>query len=318
MPAPRFLALSGGVGGAKLALGLAHELAPSELLVAVNTGDDFDHLGLRICPDLDTLLYTLSGRYHREQGWGRQEESWHCMDALAELGGDTWFRLGDRDLATHLFRTRLLQSGSSLSDVTARLFTALGVRHPVVPISDDPLATVVLTPEGELPFQHYFVRQQCAPAVTGFRFEGAGEARIQHEVASSLASGELEGVIVCPSNPFVSVGPMLAVAGLREALRASGAPVVAVSPIVGGQAIKGPTAKMMGELSLPSTALAIATHYHGLLDGLVIDEQDAAQADEIRALGMQVCVAPTVMRTDTDKRQLARAVVDFAKTLESR
>lgn len=310
-----FVAFSGGVGGAKLALGLSRVLPADALLIVGNTGDDFDHLGLRICPDLDTLVYTLGGVANPVQGWGVADESWRCMEALGRLGGPDWFRLGDTDLATHLYRSQRLRDGASLSVVTAELAAAFGITHRIVPMSDAPVATVVHTAGGPLAFQQYFVREQCQPAVTGFEFAGAAEASVQSQLAATLAAGP-QAIVLCPSNPFVSIDPILALPGLRQQLAQSAAPVVAVSPLVGGQAIKGPTAKMMHELGLALDVASIAKHYQGLLDGLVIDEQDRAQAAAVEALGLRVRVAPTIMQTEADKTALAQVVLDFVADLK--
>ena len=306
----RILAISGGVGGAKLALGLSHIVAPDQLDVLVNTADDFRHLGLRISPDIDTLLYTLSGRSNKELGWGLEGESWRVMDALDELGGDTWFRLGDRDLATHLWRTAELESGEGLADVTRRLAQQLGVRCGVHPMSDDPVGTVVQSSEGELPFQDYFVRRQCEPTVSGFHFEGMDRANPNSTVLAMLERGEVAGVVICPSNPFVSVDPILKMQGMTQAIQDAGIPVIAVSPIVAGMALKGPAAKMMRELEMPVNALAVAEHYArqypGLLDCFVIDESDGTLASQIEQAGFTVAITPTIMKTLKDKEQLAQ------------
>ncbi len=309
---PTVLAMSGGVGGAKLSLGLARVLKPEQLTVVGNTADDFEHLGLQICPDLDTVMYTLAGLNDTERGWGLAGESWHCLDALKQLGGDTWFQLGDRDLATHLFRSAALRRGDSLSEVTETLCRQLGVRQRIVPMSDDPVRTIVVCEEGELPFQRYFVERQCEPAVRGFRFEGIEEAQPQASVMQLLDSDSLAAVVICPSNPFVSIDPILSLPGMRDALRSSSAPVIAVSPIVGGLAIKGPAAKMMKELELPVSAEAVARHYEGLVDCFVLDEGDATLAAQIKQLGMEVAVLPTIMQSLEDREQLARAVLDIA------
>lgn len=310
----RIVALSGGVGGAKLALGLSRVLPADELLIVGNTGDDFDHLGLRICPDLDTLIYTLGGVSNPVQGWGVADESWRCMEALGKLGGPDWFRLGDRDLATHLYRSQRLREGASLSEVTKELAAAFGIVHRIVPMTDALVATVVHTADGPLSFQHYFVREQCQPAVTGFAFAGADQADVQAELSALLAEGP-RAIVICPSNPFVSIDPILSVPGLRAQLTANAAPVIAVSPLVGGQAIKGPTAKMMTELGLALDVVSIAKHYQDLVQGLVIDEQDAAMTAAVEALGIKVRVAPTVMHTEAGKDALARTVIDFADEL---
>ncbi|WP_018989705.1 2-phospho-L-lactate transferase [Aromatoleum toluclasticum] len=309
------LALSGGVGGAKLALGLADELRPGELTIVANTGDDFDHLGLSISPDLDTVMYTLAGIGNAEQGWGLAGESWAAMDALGRYGAETWFRLGDRDIATHLVRSQRLRAGESLSQVTRRLCRALGVAHTLLPMSDDPVRTMVQTEAGELPFQDYFVRRRCEPRVAGFRFDGIDAARPHPQLVESLRSPTLGATVICPSNPFVSVAPMLRLPGVEAALRASAAPVIAVSPIIAGAAVKGPAAKMMQELNLPQTAEAVAAHYGELIDGFVIDDADVAQAPAIRALGIKVLVVPTLMRNRQDKVGLARRVLAFARAL---
>lgn len=312
--APRYLALSGGVGGAKLALGLSKVLPPDDLLVVANTGDDFDHLGFLICPDIDTVTYTLAGVANPETGWGRADEGWRFMESLQAIGGETWFRLGDRDLALHVERRRRLDAGESLSDVTTDIARKLGVAPRIVPMSDQPVRTIVETPDGPLIFQHYFVREQCVPQVTGFRFEGAESAEPSKAFANALKDGP-EAIVICPSNPFISIDPILAIPGVPAAIRKSGAPVVAVSPIVGGQAIKGPTAKMMAELGLPSGAVEIARHYDGLIDGFVLDSCDAGLAAAVEALGLSVLVTGTVMKTLDDKTRLAAEVLGFAKSI---
>lgn len=316
-PSRRILALTGGVGGAKLALGLAQILPPEQVTFLVNTGDDFEHMGLRICPDIDTLLYTLSDEANPETGWGRRNETWHCLEALGQLGGETWFRLGDRDLATHLTRTKALAEGASLSEVIASLATNLGIRHTVLPMCDQPVATMIGTAAGELAFQHYFVRERCAPEVTGFRFAGSEEARLAPALQALLTAPDLDGIVICPSNPFVSVDPILAIPGMRAALIAARAPVVAVSPIIQGAAIKGPTAKMMAELGVPQDALAVARHYGDLLDGFILDDHDADLVDDVRRLGQTAIAAPTLMLTLQDKMNLARGVMDFIDTMTS-
>ena len=312
---PKYLALTGGVGGAKLALGLARTLPPEQVAFLVNTGDDFVHYGLHVSPDLDTLMYALADESNPETGWGRRDESWRCIETLRGLGGESWFNLGDRDLAVHLQRTERLRRGARLSDVTRELNAALGTRHAVWPMTDDPMPTVVHTQEGPLAFQHYFVRERCAPRVTCFQFLGQADARPVPAVLDWLHDPTLAGIFLCPSNPYVSIDPILAVPGLRDALRACGAPIIAVSPIVAGLAIKGPTAKMMEELRVPSTALAVAEHYVGLLDGYVLDAQDAGLLGAVEALGIAAIATPTVMLTLNDKVQLAERVCAFAQQL---
>ena len=308
------VALSGGIGGAKLALGLYRVLPPRGLTVICNPGDDFDHLGLRICPDTDTVLYTLAGIANPATGWGRAGETWTFMRALARLGGETWFQLGDGDLALHVERTRRLADGESLSDITADVAHRLGVHARVVPASDASLRTVVRTPTGRLPFQHYFVRDRCEPAVTGFDFEGAGNARPCDAALDALSDHSLRCVVVCPSNPFISIDPILAVPGMKEAIRATSGPVIGVSPIVGGGAVKGPTAKMMRELGLEVSNRSIERHYGDIVDAWIIDSADAR---DVTGLERPVHVTSTLMRTDTDKDGLARVVLELAAELRS-
>jgi LPPG:FO 2-phospho-L-lactate transferase len=311
------LALSGGVGGAKLAVGLERAVGADRLTVIANTGDDFEHLGLHVAPDLDTVMYNLAGLAHAVNGWGRQDETWSFLESLAALGGETWFRLGDRDLAVHVERTRRLRDGATLSEVTAELCRRLGVGPRVAPMSDDPVRTLVGTAGGELAFQHYFVRDRCEPAVTGFRFAGIESALPSPVFLETLGDRALEAIVVCPSNPFVSIDPILGLLEIEDAMRVAPAPVVAVSPIVAGAALKGPAAKMMRELRLPVSAVEVARHYvaRALLDGFVLDRQDQGLAAEVEALGVAVLVTDTVMVSLDDRERLAREVVAFAATL---
>ncbi len=306
----KVLALSGGVGGAKLALGLDRVLPDGALTVVANTADDFEHLGLYIAPDLDTVMYTLSGINDTERGWGLAGESWQCLEALGTLGAEQWFQLGDRDLATHIHRTAMLRDGARLSQATEKLCSALGLVTRLLPMSDHPVRTLVDCRDGEFPFQHYFVREQCRPEVRGFRFEGQDQATPQPEFMALLADPALALIVICPSNPFVSVDPILGLPGVRAALQASAAPVYAVSPIVGDRALKGPAAKMMAELGLPVSAASVAQHYRGLVDTFVLDESDATLAHSMEEPGMRLMTAPTVMKTLADREQLARALLD--------
>lgn len=306
------LALAGGVGGAKLADGLARSLDPRELVIAVNTGDDFEHLGLRVSPDLDTVMYTLAGIANPVTGWGQAGESWAFMEALERLGGPGWFRLGDRDLATHVERTQRLGRGESLSQVTRGLCERLGVRQALVPMSDEPVPTRVRTEAGWLDFQHYFVREQCRPALGAIEYQGAESARPSIELRAALDSLELEGVVICPSNPYLSVAPILALPGVSDALQACRT-VVAVSPIVGGEAIKGPAAKIMRELGAEPTALGIARYYARLVDILVIDRADAALVPEIEALGLRAVACDTIMRDAEERARLARECISLVR-----
>ena len=309
------VALAGGVGGARLAVGLAAALPPSRLAIVVNTADDFEHLGLAISPDLDTVMYTLAGVNNPLAGWGRADETWNFMSALAELGGADWFRLGDRDLAVHVLRTLALRRGVALSEITRELAGRLGIRHALLPMSDAPVRTRVLTDRGELAFQDYFVRERCRPRVRGFRFAGSRNAQPAPALARIMRSGRVRAVVICPSNPYVSVAPILSVAALRAWLRRRDFPVVAVSPIVGGAALKGPAAKMMRELGCEATALGVARHYGGLVDGWVIDRQDAKLERAIEREGKAVLVTDTVMSDSRKSARLAKRVVAFAATI---
>jgi LPPG:FO 2-phospho-L-lactate transferase len=304
------LALAGGVGGGKLARGLADLLPPDRLAVVVNTADDFIHLGLHISPDIDSVLYALAGLNDPERGWGLAGETWNFMAAMERLGGETWFKLGDRDLATHVLRTRERSASRTLSEATALLARRLGVAHTVVPMSDDAVRSIVATDEGALDFQDYFVRRQCAPKFHGVTFEGAGTARPSEGFRQGL--GRAHAIIITPSNPFISIDPMLALPGIKAALRQSRRPVVAVSPIVGGQAVKGPLAKMMRELGGAPSALGVAHYYGRLVDGWIVDNADRDLAPAIEAIGCRVKVCDTMMRTLDDKRRLAHDAVQLA------
>jgi LPPG:FO 2-phospho-L-lactate transferase len=309
------IALSGGVGGAKLALGLARVMPPEDLTVVVNTGDDFEHLGLSISPDIDTVTYTLAGVANRELGWGRHDETWSFMETIESLGGETWFRLGDRDVALHVERTRRLRAGETLSAVTADLCRRLGIRSRVLPMSDDPVRTRLRTAEGWLDFQEYFVHRRCEPVVHELLFQGAGAARAHPDFLTALNDPSLQAIVICPSNPFISVEPILAIPGVREAMIGSPVPIIAVSPIIAGQAVKGPTAKMMKELGLDPSAGTVAHRYHDLLDGYVIDHADMS---EVVSIDARVTLAQTLMRTMEDREALARTVLDAAAVLRRR
>jgi LPPG:FO 2-phospho-L-lactate transferase len=308
------VALSGGIGGAKLALGLSRVVKPDNLIVVANVGDDFDHLGLHISPDSDTLMYTLAGLDNTKLGWGRRDETWSFMETLSSLGGEDWFRLGDRDLAVHIERTRRLRRGETLSAITADFCRRLGVGPRVLPATDDRLRTRLRTDEGWLDFQDYFVRLQCRPVVRELAFAGAEDARPHPDLLAALHDQRLRAVVICPSNPFISVEPILAISGMREALSACAAPVVAVSPIIGGRAIKGPTAKMMTELGLAPSAAAVAKRYGDLIDGYVMDMRDVEEAAQIAP---KVTLAPTLMTNLAEKEQLANVVLEAADALLS-
>ncbi len=310
----KVLALAGGVGGAKLVDGLAQNLPAGDLSVVVNTGDDFEHLGLWVCPDLDTVCYTLAGLANPDTGWGRSNETWNALETWVTLGGPDWFRLGDRDLGLHLERTRRLHAGESLQKITAHFCAAWGIEHLVLPMSDDPIPTRVLTAEGELPFQEYFVKLRCQPIVRGFRFEGVARSRPAPGVLEAVGSADL--VVMCPSNPWVSIDPILAVPRIKPALAEK--PILAVSPIIGGETVKGPAAKMYAELGIEPSASAVAGHYAGLLDGFVLDRVDTEQEEGIQANGVKTLATDTWMRVQVDRRRLAREVLEFGQRLLSK
>ena len=304
----KILAITGGVGGAKLALGLSKILSDKEVLFLVNTGDDFQHLGLEISPDIDSLLYALSEKNNPDLGWGRKDESWNFISTLEELGADSWFRLGDRDLAIHIIRTQMLSAGKTRQEVAEHLANAPGIKHRIAPMSMSKVGTLVDTPRGELAFQEYFVRERCEPEVVNFRFEGIGTAEPNPLVFSWL--NDCDGILICPSNPYVSVDPILKIPGYAEIFRSK--PVIAVSPIVGGMAIKGPAAKMMTELGIPPTPMAVAKHYGDLLSGFVLDETDGEQANDI---SIPSIVTQTIMLTLKDRIDLATQCVRFLEDL---
>ena len=304
-------ALAGGVGGAKLVDGLAAVMPPEDLTAIVNTGDDFEHLGLSISPDLDTVMYTLAGVANSATGWGREEETWSFLETLETLGGPTWFRLGDRDLALHVERTRKLSRGETLSEATADFCEALDIRTRLLPMSDDPVRTIVHTDEGELAFQEYFVARACEPMVRSFEFVGAESAKPAPGVVEAIRQSD--SVIFCPSNPWVSLDPILSVAEISEAVRAK--PTIGVSPIIGGKAIKGPAAKMYTELNVEPSAYAVAQHFPQL-DAFVIDSTDVDWIESIRELGMQPFVTQTVMDSIGARKRLAQEVLEFIGELE--
>lgn len=306
-PDLKVVALAGGVGGAKLADGLRGVLRPENLTVVVNTGDDFEHLGLHVSPDLDTVCYTLAGLANPDTGWGRRDESWQAIQNVDVLGGPAWFRLGDKDLGTHLERTRLLKEGLPLSEITRRFCAAWKVRSSVLPMTDQTVRTIVQTDDGELPFQEYFVHRRCEPAVHGFEFREAESAAPAPGVLEALEAAEV--VVICPSNPWVSIGPILAVPGIRGAVERR--PTVAISPIIGGAAVRGPAAKMYAEMGVKPSAAAVASQYRGLARGMVIDRVDSELKDQIKSYIMWVLVTSTLMKSPHDRRRLAGDVLNF-------
>ncbi len=313
-----YVVLSGGIGGAKLALGMSHVVPTDNLTVIVNTGDDFEHLGLNVSPDLDTLMYTLAGEVDLETGWGRADETWQFMEALEHLGGETWFRLGDRDLATHVQRTHFLGNDATLSEVTLKLCERFNVGPRIVPMSDDSVRTHVLTDDGNLEFQHYFVRDRAEPRTLGIEFHGACDAAPAAAALTALRDPALAGIVIAPSNPYLSIDPILAVPGMRAAIKDSHAPVVAVSPIVGDAAIKGPTAKIMRELELEVSASSIATHYGDLLDGFIVDETDRERVGDVGDAHLDIRTCQTIMKSLEDRIALARATLNFCTALATR
>ncbi len=306
----RIVALAGGVGGAKLAHGLALTGLDDRLAVVVNTADDFELMGLHISPDLDTVLYTLGGLANPETGWGINGDTFNTLEAVKRYGGPAWFWLGDQDFATHILRTERLRSGQTISRVTTELASALGVKATILPMCDQPVATMINTPEGRLDFQNYFVRRQHQSHVLSVEFEGITHASVPRAVEEALSAAS--AIVLCPSNPIVSIGPILGVAGMREFLANTSAPVVAVSPIIGGQALKGPADRMLETLGHEVSSVGVAEIYRDFLNGLVIDEQDRDLAPRIEALGMATLVTGTIMRSEADRRRLAEETLDFA------
>ncbi len=302
--------LTGGVGGAKLVLGLCHAVPPDSITAIVNTGDDFTHAGLRISPDIDTLLYTLAGKANVAQGWGREGESWNFMAALRSLGGDDWFALGDGDLALHVLRTSALARGDRLSAIVAGFARHWGIAATVLPMSDDTVETFLETNEGVLPFQRYFVARRCEPTVAAIRFSGAAESHPAPGVIEAIRRRENRAIIIAPSNPFLSIDPILAVPGIRAALSETSAPVIAISPLVGGKAVKGPTSKLLHELGIDASAQAIARHYEGLIDGMLIDERDPPGD-----VGVASRRVDTLMLTLADRVRVALAALDMADSV---
>ncbi len=306
----KIVALAGGVGGAKLAHGLAQILASEDLTVIVNTGDDFEHLGMYISPDLDTVCYTLAGLANPETGWGRINETWNTIANIEKLGGPNWFRLGDQDIATHLERTRRMKAGQSLSQITKDFCAAWGINHTVLPMSDSPVRTMVDTDEGELAFQEYFVHRHCEPRVKGFRFEGVDSA--EPVIGAREAIESAEAIVICPSNPWVSVDPIFQILSPALIQKGEGKKVIAVSPIIGGQAVKGPAAKMYTELGIEPSALAVAEHYRNLLCGFVLDNVDRQLSDKIET---KTLVTNTLMNNSSDRARLATDVLNFVRSL---
>jgi LPPG:FO 2-phospho-L-lactate transferase len=295
-----FIALCGGVGGSKLADGLARHLAPHELTLVVNTGDDFEHLGLRICPDIDTVLYMLAGLVSRERGWGREDESWTTHRTMQSLGAPSWFQLGDKDIALHLYRNALLASGCNLSQATAQIAWGLDIPHIPVPVTDEATPTTIVTDEGDLSFQEYFVKRRADVGVTGIRYGGRRETKLSDGLEAALANPDLAGIIIAPSNPFLSIEPMLAAGGLRERIAALNVPITVVSPYVNGAAVKGPIERIQHDLGLPPGDAGVLRHYDGLIDMFFSDHSEIAVP-----AGVSLVEGNTLMLDAADRADLA-------------
>jgi len=307
--ATKITALGGGVGASKLLLGLYEEMDPAGLTIIVNTGDDIVLHGLKISPDLDIVTYTLAGIVDPEKGWGIRGETFHALKRLAAYGRANWFNLGDRDLATHIHRSALIEEGKTLSEAAEAIRVALGVKARILPMSDDPVPTVIESNEGSMHFQEYLVKRRAEPIVKGIQFRGVGAARPAPGVLEAIA--EAERIIICPSNPLISIGPILAVPGVREQLQARKKDVFAVCPIVGGESLKGPSDRMLAQLGYEATALGVAKLYADFTGTFVVDPEDKAAAKSISTLGMKVVILPTVMKTLSQKRKLARSLLSL-------
>lgn len=300
----KIVVLTGGVGGAKLVLGLSRVCAPQSVVAIVNTGDDFSHLGLAVSPDIDTLLYTLSGRANSALGWGRSDETWSFMNAVRSLGGPDWFQLGDGDLALHVIRSARLRAGDKLSRITRDFAKAWRVDVELIPATDDAVATMIISNEGVLSFQDYFVRRRCEPMVASIYFEGAQAAKPTDGVLAAIGGTDTEAILIAPSNPLLSISPILAIPGLKEALIAAAVPTVAISPLIDGQAVKGPAAKIMRELGLAVNARSVAEHYSPWLDAMLLDERDA-----IDSFPIPYAQSDTLMNSIHDRERVAHAAL---------
>lgn len=311
MTEPHVVLLVGGVGGAKLAVGLAAHLPPEALTIVVNTGDDFEHWGLHVSPDLDTVMYNMAGVANPETGWGLAGDTFEALGMMTRLAGPDWFRLGDRDLATSLLRTSGLKGGKLLTPVTQALSTALGVAYPILPMTNQPVRTMLDTDRGPLAFQEYFVHEHWQPVVSGIRFTGIEDSRPSDQVAAALENAT--AIILGPSNPYLSIDPILAVPGIRERIARSSAPCVAVSPIIGGRAVKGPAAKMMAELGQDVSSFGVAKHYEGILKGIILDVVDQDRCPQIEALNIRAAARQTLMDTPADKARLGYEVLEWVQ-----
>ena len=318
MSGDKILALSGGVGGAKLSWGLDQIAAKDTLTIIANTGDDFIHLGLYISPDSDTLIYTLAGVNDPKKGWGRAYETWKTHSALGVLGIENWFQIGDKDLALHFLRNELREKGLRLTEITQSIAQQFGLKSRILPMSDDPVLTIIESDIGCLPFQEYFVKHQSKPSIRKISFEGSAKATISPELKSTIENNEFAAIIFCPSNPYLSIDPILSIKEIKSYIQSSAAPVIAVSPIVAGKALRGPAAKIMNEMGIPVSVTSVAQHYQPLIDGLIIDERDKTMASEIQSMGIEVEVTNTIMKTDADKVQLAQDLIAFSQKFNTK
>jgi len=309
----KVVVLAGGVGGSKMVNGLAQILPPENLFIIANTADDFEHLGLAISPDLDTIMYTLAGANNPETGWGRTGETWQVMDELRRLKGPAWFNLGDKDLAASLLRTHWLRQGQPLSRVTAQLCRRFGVAQTLMPMTDQAVRTIVETDEGQLSFQEYFVRRRCEPEVQRLIYEGAGSAEPNPAASAAIQAADL--IVIAPSNPLLSIDPILALPGLARAIRGAAAPKIGVSPIIGETAVKGPAAKVMRELGLEVSPVGVASYLKAVLTGFVFDTVDQAHQGRLADQGLATLCTNTLMRSAADQARLARELAEFSLRL---
>ena len=315
-PDIKIVALCGGIGGSKLALGLNNVLDQKNLSIITNTGDDFLYLGFYICPDIDTVIYTLAGVNNKETGWGREDETWKTLDVLEELGADTWFQLGDKDLALHLFRSKEKRNGELLTTITRKITNKFGLKTNVLPMSNHPVQTFLETEDGEMTFQDYFVRNKCKPKVKNILFKSKKPVATD-AVKRSLMDKNLDGIVFCPSNPYLSIDPILSIDRIRKSIENQKKPRIAISPIVGHDSVKGPTSKLMKEMGVEVSSLSIAKHYKGLIDGIVIDHEDENEAQKIREMGIEVKLSKIIVETKEEKMRLAKESLEFIKEIGS-
>ena len=315
-PDTKIVALCGGIGGAKLALGLNNILDQKNLSIITNTGDDFLYLGFYICPDIDTVIYTLAGVNNPDTGWGREDETWKTLDVLKELGADTWFQLGDKDLALHLFRSKEKRKGELLTTITRKITNKFGLKTNVLPMSNHAVQTILETENGEISFQDYFVRQKCRPKVSNILFKSKKPVATD-AVKKALSDKKLDGIIFCPSNPYLSIDPILSINKIKKLIENQKKPRVVVSPIVGNDSVKGPTSKIMNEMGIEVSSVSIAEHYKGLIDGIIIDESDGEQADKIKEMGIEVKLSKIIVKTKQEKKRLAKESIAFIQEIAS-